>query len=88
MIKIIYVSAVFLGGLSLSYASEVMVQSSDQKVGITPEWIGIILLSFIGFIFIARSALQIQKIKKLQKELNTHQSTLSDELDTIGGSNA
>ena len=52
------------------------------------EWIGIILLSLIGFIFIARSAKQIQKIKQLQEELNTYHENLSDALDTMGGKNA
>lgn len=89
MSKIIYLLGMFLGSLILVHATEVLARSSvNSEVGLTVEWIGLVVLAFIGFIFIFRSARQIKKIKKLQEELNTYQITVSNELDTIGVENA
>ncbi len=89
MIKIIYVFGMFLGSLTLGYATEASVSSSETvKSGFAVEWIGLIVLAVIGFIFIYRSARQIKKIKKLQAELDGYHTTVSSELDTIGGRNA
>ena len=89
MSKIIYLLGMFSGSLTLLHATEVLVRSSaNNEAGFTVEWIGLIVLAFTGFIFIFRSAQQIKKIKKLQKELDTYQTTVTRELDTIGGKDA
>lgn len=89
MRKRIYILGMFLGSLSLLQATEVSLQSSAKSdAGFTVEWIGLIVLAFIGFIFIFRSAQQIKKIKKMQEELDTYQTTVTRELDTIGGKDA
>ena len=84
MIKTIYILELFVLNITFISAANL----GKQEPILSLEWIGLILLSFIGFIFIVRSTLQIKKIKKLQEELNIHQITLSDELDTIGVENA
>lgn len=89
MSKIIYLLGMFSGSLTLLHATEVLVRSSaNNEAGFTVEWIGLIVLAFTGFIFIFRSAQQIKKIKKLQEELDTYQTTVTRELDTIGGKDA
>ena len=89
MSKIIYLWGIFLGSLTLLHATEVLVRSSaNSNSGFTVEWIGLIVLALTGFIFIFRSAQQINKIKKLQEELDTYQATVTRELDTIGGKDA
>ena len=82
MNKIIYIFGIFV--LNITYATE---NFGKNEPLFSLEWIGLILLSFIGFIFILRSAKQIKKIKKLQEELNTYHATLSDTLDTMGENN-
>ena len=84
MIKIIYILGIFV--LNITFISAANLEKQEPVLSL--EWIGLILLSFIGLLFIVRSTLQIKKIKKLQDELNTHQINLSDELDTIRGTNA
>ncbi len=84
MIKMIYILGIFVLNITFIAAANL---GKNEPV-FSYEWIGLILLSFIGFMFILRSAKQIKKIKKLQEELNTHQITLSDELNTIGENNA
>ena len=84
MIKMIYILGIFVLNITFISAANL----GKQEPVLSLEWIGLILLSFIGLLFIVRSTLQIKKIKKLQEQLNTHQITLSDELDTIGGRNA
>ena len=89
MSKIIYLFGMFSGSLTLLHATEVLVRSSaNSKSDFSVEWLGLIILAFTGFIFIFRSAQQIKKIKKLQKELDTYQTTVTRELDTIGGKDA
>ncbi len=89
MIKIIYVFGIFLSSLTFSYATEELVSSSETvESAFAAEWIGLIILSLIGFMFIYKSARQITKIKKLQTELDQYHTTVSSELDTIGGKNA
>lgn len=89
MSKIIYLLGMFSGSLTLLHATEALVRSSaNSEAGFTVEWIGLIVLAFTGFIFIFRSAQQINKIKKLQEELDTYQTTVTRELDTIGGKDA
>lgn len=89
MSKIIYLLGMVSGSLTLVHATEILVRSSaNSEAGVTVEWIGLIVLAFTGFIFIFRSAQQINKIKKLQKELDTYQTTVTRELDTIGGKDA
>ena len=82
MNKIIYIFGIFV--LNITYATA---NFGKNEPLFSLEWIGLILLSFIGFIFILRSAKQIKKIKKLQEELNTYHATLSDTLDTMGENN-
>jgi len=89
MSKRIYILGMFSASLTLLHATEAVVLSSaNSKSGFTVEWIGLIVLSIIGFIFIYRSTKQIKKIKKLQEELDTYQTTVTRELDTIGGKDA
>ena len=89
MRKKIYILGMFLGSLTLVQATEVLVRSTaNSEAGLTVEWIGLIILALTGFIFIWRSAQQIKKIKKLQNELDTYQTTVASELDTIGGKDA
>ncbi len=79
----------FLSSLTLLHATEVLVQPAvNMGTDFTVEWIGLIVLACMGFIFIFRSAQQIKKIKKLQEELDTYQTTVTRELDTIGGKDA
>jgi len=84
VIKIIYILGIFVLNTTFIAAANL----GKQEPVLSLEWIGLILLSFIGLLFIVRSTLQIKKIKKLQEELNTHQVTLTNELNTIGGDNA
>ena len=85
MSKIIYIFGMFWGSLTSVYAIEF---SANSEAGLSVEWIGLIVLTFIGFIFIFRSARQIKKIKKLQEELDMYHKTVSSELNTIGGKDA
>jgi len=48
------------------------------------EWLAIIALAVIAFIFIFRSMRQIQKIKTLQKTLNKQQQETHQQLDELG----
>ena len=48
------------------------------------EWIALILLALAGLALVYRSAIQLAKIKKLQKEVAKYQIILEDEVDTIG----
>ena len=89
MINKIFIVGMLTSSLTFVYANAVLVQSVQQsKVDLSLEWMGLILLSVIGFIFIYRSARQIQKIKILQKELDTYHTTVTNELDTLGGKDA
>ncbi len=89
MSKRIYILGMFLSSLTLLHATEVLVQPAvNMGTDFTVEWIGLIVLACMGFIFIFRSAQQIKKIKKLQEELDTYQTTVTRELDTIGGKDA
>ena len=89
MIKMMYLLGMFVGNSTLVYATEILIHSSKKsEVGFAVEWIGLIVLAIIGFIFIYRSRKQIKKIKKLQEELDTYQTTVTRELDTIGGKDA
>lgn len=89
MIKIIYLLGMFWGSLTLVYATEVLDESStNSETVFAAEWIGLIVLALIGFVFIYRSSRQLRKIKALQKKLDTYQTDVSHELDTIGGKDA
>lgn len=48
------------------------------------EWFGLLFLALAGFILIYRSAKQISKIKKLQKEVTQYQSKLENEVNRMG----
>ena len=84
MIRMMYMFGIFVMNSTFIAATNL---GQNEPVFLY-EWIGLILLSFIGLLFILRSAKQIKKINKLQEELNTYHTNLSDELDTIGGKNA
>ena len=84
MIRMMYMFGIFVMNSTFIAAANL----GQNEPVFSYEWIGLILLSFIGFMFILRSAKQIKKINKLQEELNTYHTNLSDELDTIGGKNA
>ena len=89
MIRKIFIIGTLANSLTYLYANEVLAQPVQNSNAVfSLEWIGLILLSLIGFTFIYKSARQIQKIKTLQKELDTYHTTLSDELNTLGGDNA
>ena len=48
------------------------------------EWLALLLLAFAGLVLVYRSASQLTKIKKLQKEIAKYQLILEDEVDTLG----
>ena len=48
------------------------------------EWLALILLALAGLALVYRSARQLTKIKKLQKEIAKYQLILEDEVDTMG----
>ena len=84
-----YILGIFIGNITFIPAAKILVQSSENTTSVfTAEWIGLIFLSIIGFLFIYRSSEQIKKVKKLQEELTTYQTTVSSELDMIGEKDA
>jgi hypothetical protein len=52
--------------------------------GLNSEWLALIGLALLGFLMAARSALQIQKIKKLQQALDETQKQNSHYLSGVG----
>ena len=48
------------------------------------EWIGLLVLAFVGFMLILRSAKQISKIKHLQQEVEAYQQTMSTKVQSMG----
>jgi len=47
------------------------------------EWVALILLALAGLILVYRSAYQLTKIRRLQKEVAKYQIILEDEVDSI-----
>ena len=89
MNKIRYLLGIFVANIIFVTTAKVLIDSSKQSESfLTPEWLGLILLSFIGAMFLYRSTVQIKKIQKIQKELTIDQALLADELEKIGEKNA
>lgn len=50
---------------------------------IDTKWIALILLALVGFILVYRSAQQLTKIRRLQKEIAKYQIILEDEVNSM-----
>ena len=82
MRNIIYIFIFFISCVNTLYATNTSSNSGDLSFSL--EWIALIALAITGLIFIFRSANQIKKIRQLQMEIDTHQTSVDKELNTLG----
>ena len=61
-----------------------IVQKNSLIRGLSNEWLALIILALAGLFLVYRSARQINKIKKLQKKLETYQEKVATQMDYIG----
>jgi len=65
---------------------QIQILETEQKSffsDIDAEWVALILLALAGLMLVYRSAQQLTKIRKLQKEIAKYQIILEDEVDSM-----